>query len=150
METSFAKVLLFAGFAAIGNAIFVYGQRSAAISPNPYLFMCGSVAICAIMFIAASLLVSSSDSIAYLRTNWWQIFISATGFFITFIGFYLMYSRVGAQSYTVYAVLSILTTSVFVGMFIFREDFNFYHIISVGFSILAVCFFGYAQLKNIS
>jgi len=150
METTFAKVLFFAGFAAIGNAIFVYGQRTAGISPNPFLFMSGAVTLCALFFIIASLLSNSTDSISYLQQSLWPITISAVGFFITFIGFYLMYSRVGAQSYTVYAVLSILTTSVIVGMIIFRETFNIYHVTSVGFAILAVCFFGYGQMKNIS
>ena len=147
METSIFKVLVFSGIAALGNAIYVYGQRSAVVSSNPFLFMAGAVTLCAFMFVIASLLSGTSTTTIYLKQNYWPITISAVGFFITFIGFYLMYSRVGANSYTVYAVLSILTTSVGVGMIIYREPINLYHVISILFALLAVGFYGYAQFK---
>ena len=85
--------------------------------------------------------------VSYLSNNLIPVIIGGVGFFITFVGFYLMYSRVGANSYAVYASLSIITTSVGVGMILFREPFNGYHIISVFFAILAVCFFGYGQFR---
>jgi drug/metabolite transporter (DMT)-like permease len=147
MESAIYKVIIFAGVAAIGNAIFVFGQRSSTVSSNPFLFMTGSVTLCAALFIVAALMSDNSESIAYLKQNVGPIIIAAIGFFITFIGFYLMYSRVGAHSYTVYAVLSILTTSVFVGMVIFRESFNAYHVASIGLAVMAVFFYAYGQLK---
>lgn len=147
MEASIFKVFVFSGIAALGNAIYVYGQRSAVVSGNPFLFMAGAVTLCAFMFVIASLLSGASATTIYLKQNYWPITISAVGFFITFIGFYLMYSRVGANSYTVYAVLSILTTSVGVGMIIYREPINLYHVISILFALLAVGFYGYAQFK---
>ena len=150
MESTIYKVIIYAGLAAIGNAIFVFGQRSSTVSSNPFLFMTGAVTLCAIMFIVASTLSDNSQTTVYLKQNAWPIIIAAIGFFITFIGFYLMYSRVGAHSYTVYAVLSILTTSVFVGMVIFRESFNGYHLASIGLAVLAVFFYGYGQLKMAS
>ena len=142
-----SKVFVFAGLAALGNAIFVYGQRSAAVSPNPYLYMTAAIFVCLIMFMAAALISNSGELSDYISNNRLPIIIGGIGFFITFIGFYLMYSRVGANSYVVYACLSILTTSVGVGMIIFREPFNQYHLIAIFFAILAVCFFGYAQYK---
>ncbi len=150
MESAIYKVIIFAGLAAIGNAIFVFGQRSSTASSNPFLFMTAAVTLCATLFIVAALLSDNSGSTAYLKQNVWPIVISAVGFFITFIGFYLMYSRVGAHAYTVYAVLSILTTSVFVGMVIFRESFNAYHAASIGMAVLAVLFYGYGQFKMAS
>ena len=147
MESTIYKVIIFAGLAAIGNAIFVYGQRSSTVSSNPFLFMTGAITLCAIMFIVATLLSDNSATTAYIKQNSWPIVISAIGFFLTFIGFYLMYSRVGAHAYTVYAVLSILTTSVVVGMIIFRESFNAYHVASIGLAVLAVFFYGYGQFK---
>ena len=39
MEASIYQVLIFAGIAALGNAVYVYGQRSALVSANPFLFM---------------------------------------------------------------------------------------------------------------
>ena len=150
MESTIYKVIIFAGLAAIGNAIFVYGQRSSTVSSNPYLFMTAAVTLCAIIFMVAALLSDNSGTTVYLKQNLWPIIISAIGFFLTFIGFYLMYSRVGAHAYTVYAVLSILTTSVVVGMVIFRESFNAYHVASIGLAVLAVFFYGYGQFKMTS
>jgi drug/metabolite transporter (DMT)-like permease len=147
MESTIYKIILFAGLAAIGNAIFVFGQRSSTVSPNPFLFMTGAVTLSAVMFIVAAFLSDNNETTAYLKQNSWPIIISAIGLFATFIGFYLMYSRVGAHTYTVYAVLSILTTSVFVGMVIFRESFNAYHVASIGLAILSVFFYGYGQFK---
>ena len=147
MDASIIKVLIFTGIAALGNAIYVFGQRSAVVSTNPFLFMAGAVTLCAFFFVTASLISGTSTTTDYLKQNWWPVTISAVGFFITFIGFYLMYSRVGANSYTVYAVLSILTTSVGVGIIIFREPFNLYHVISILFALLAVVFYGYGQYK---
>jgi drug/metabolite transporter (DMT)-like permease len=150
MESTIYKVIIYAGLAAIGNAIFVFGQRSSTVSSNPFLFMTAAVSLCAVMFIVAAIFSDNSGNAAYLKQNSWPIVISAIGFFVTFIGFYLMYSRVGAHSYTVYAVLSILTTSVFVGMVIFRESFNVYHVGSIGLAVLAVFFYGYGQFKMTS
>lgn len=150
MESSIYKIIIYAGLAAIGNAIFVFGQRSSTVSSNPYLFMTAAVTLCAIMFIVAALLSDNSGTTVYLKQNMWPIIISAVGFFLTFIGFYLMYSRVGAHTYTVYAVLSILTTSVFVGMVIFRESFNTYHVASIGLAVLSVFLYGYGQFKMAS
>ena len=142
-----SKIFLYAGLAAIGNAIFVYGQRSATTSSNPFLYMSGAILVCLILFTGASLMSDSTERGTYLGNNVIPVIIGGVGFFITFVGFYLMYSRVGANSYAVYASLSIITTSVGVGMLIFREPFNLYHVISVFLAILAVCFFGYGQLR---
>ena len=141
------KVFIFAGIAAIGNAIFVYGQRSATVSPNPFLYMTGAILVCLLLFLLATLLSADGEKSTYLSNNALPIVIGGIGFFITFVGFYLMYSRVGANSYTVYATLSILTTSVGVGLFVFREPFNQYHIIAMALAILAVCFFGSGQYR---
>ena len=142
-----SKIFIFAGIAAIGNAIFVYGQRSATVSPNPYLYMTAAIFVCLIMFIMASLISNNGELFSYLTDNKLPIIIGGVGFFVTFVGFYLMYSRVGANSYVVYACLSIITTSVGVGMVIFREPFNQYHLIAIFFAILAVCSFGYGQYR---
>jgi drug/metabolite transporter (DMT)-like permease len=150
MESAIYKVIIYAGLAATGNAIFVFGQRSSTISSNPFLFMTAAVSLCAAMFIVAAIFSDNSGNVVYLKQNIGPIVISAIGFFVTFIGFYLMYSRVGAHAYTVYAVLSILTTSVFVGMVIFRELFNGYHVSSIGLAVLVVFFYGYGQLKMTS
>ena len=83
----------------------------------------------------------------YLQENVRFVIISGVGFFLTFVGFYLMYTQHGAASYIVYALLSILTTSIIVGLVIFREPFNKYHVISGCLAVGAILFYGLGQSK---
>ena len=68
-DTVMHKVFLFAGLAAIGNAIFVYGQRSSTISANPFIYMFGAILVCLIMFATATWLSGGNDRMAYLDNN---------------------------------------------------------------------------------
>lgn len=139
------KALLFAGIAAIGNALFVYGQRRAATANNPFIFMTGAVLVCSILFVAVSMIFRTREEISYLSSNLPSVIISGFGFFITFIGFYLLYSQYGAVYYVVYAVLSIITTSVGVGILIFREPINLYQVGALVLAVLAIVLFSYGQ-----
>lgn len=137
------KALIFAGIAALGNALFVYGQRRAPIAQNPFLFTAGAVLVCTLTFIAASLIFGTQDDLGYLSNHRSSILISGLGFFITFVGFYLLYSRFGAVYYAVYAALSIMTTSVGVGVILYKESLNYYQITAMFLAILAVVLFSY-------
>jgi drug/metabolite transporter (DMT)-like permease len=139
------KALLFAGIAAIGNALFVYGQRKSAAANNPFIFMTGAVIVCSILFVVASTLFRTKDELAYLSSNLQSVITSGVGFFITFIGFYLLYSQFGAIYYVVYAVLSIITTSLVVGILIFKEPFTPYQAGALILAILAIALFSYGQ-----
>jgi drug/metabolite transporter (DMT)-like permease len=139
------KALLFAGIAATGNALFVYGQRRANIANNPFIFTAGAVVVCSILFAAVAIVFRTEQDINYLSTNLPSIVASGVGFLITSIGFYLLYSQYGAVYYVVYAVLSMITTSIGVGIVIFREPFNQYQIGALILAVLAVVMFGYGQ-----
>ncbi|MCJ7703467.1 MAG: EamA family transporter [Anaerolineales bacterium] len=139
------KAFLFAGIAAIGNAFFVYGQKKAAVSNNPFIFTAGAVFICTLAFIAAGFLFRGPGDLGYLSKNWSSILISGIGFFITFLGFYLLYSRFGAVYYALYAALSIITTSLGVGVLVYKEPINIYQICALILSILAITLFSYGQ-----
>ncbi len=141
------KSFFFAGIAAIGNAVFVYGQRGSGQSNNPFLFICGAVSICTLLFLTASFIYKTNSDIPYIISNYRNILISGIGFFITFIGFYLLYSRFGASYYIVYAVLSIITTSIGVGVICYKEPFNIYHLGALFLAILSICFYSYGQYK---
>ncbi len=141
------NALLFALLAAVGNAIFVYGQRGSSQSQNPFLFTLCSISICCLLFLGASSLYKTPDDMSYVINNYGNILISGVGFFVTFIGFFLLYSRYGASYYSLYAVLSILTTSIVVGMILYREPFNIYHIGSVCSALLTVFLFWCGQMR---
>ena len=144
-DNGMPKALLFAGIAAIGNALFVYGQRRAATANNPFIFSTGAVIVCSILFVAVTMIFRTKGEIDYLSNNSRSVILSGVGFFITFIGFYLLYSQYGAVYYVVYAVLSIITTSVGVGIVIFREPFNPYQVGALVLAILAIVIFSYGQ-----
>ena len=139
------KALLFAGIAAIGNALFVFGQRKSTTATNPFIFMTGAVIVCSILFITISTIFRKGDEFSYFSTNLQSVITSGVGFLITFIGFYLLYSQFGAVYYVVYAVLSIITTSLVVGVLIFREPFNAYQAAALILALLAIALFSYGQ-----
>ncbi len=141
------NALMFALLAAVGNAIFVFGQRGADQSENPFLFTLFSVGVCTVLFFGASYIFKTPADMDYVVSNYRNILISGVGFFITFIGFFLLYSRYGASYYIVYAVLSIITTSIIVGIVIFREPFNIYHLGAVCSAMLTVFLFWCGQMK---
>jgi drug/metabolite transporter (DMT)-like permease len=97
------------------------------------------------LFVALAMIFLTKQEINYLSNNLQSVIISGVGFFITFIGFYLLYSQYGAVYYVVYAVLSIITTSVGVGIVIFREPFNQYQVGALVLAILAIVMFSYGQ-----
>lgn len=142
------KPLLFALLAASGNALFVYGQRGAQHSSNPFVFMLFAVGVCGVLFLTATLAWQSGDALAYAGANAWHILLGGVGFFFTFLGFYLLYSTYGASQYALYAVLSILTTSLGVGVLIYREPLNAYQALAMLLAVAAIALWTYGRAQN--
>jgi drug/metabolite transporter (DMT)-like permease len=135
------KALLFACIAAIGNAIFVLGQKKSVQSANPFVFLASSLSLCVIFLIIAGGFFPAPSFRTFLDTNWKACLIAASGLFITYLGFYLLYTRFGASYYTLYAVISIVTTSILVGIFLLKEPFNIYYFVSIVCAVLTIIFF---------
>ena len=142
------KPLLFATLAAVGNALYVYGQRGVAAPQNPFLFVFGATAVCLILLSAASLVYRTNSDITYISNNLGMIAISGLGFFLTFVGFFLLYTSYGATQYALYAVISILTTSVGVGVLIYKEDLNIYKSAAMLLAMAAIVLFTYGNSKG--
>ncbi len=141
------KVFLFALLAAVGNALFVYGQRGSQTAENPFVFLLATLVLCTSFFGLSTLLNKAPMDTGYLSVNLKFIVLSAIGFYFTFVGFYWLYSQQGATNYMVYALLSILTTSIGVGLILFREPFNRYHVISGLLAVAAILIYGLGQHK---
>jgi len=134
-------LLIYALIAAIGNAFFAYGQKKATVS-NSLLFVGLSAIVCIIItFSVMPLLEKDISLLPLLKENWSMIIISGVGLSLTYIGFNLLYSNFGASSYIYYAVLSIITTSIIVGIVIFKEKINIYHILSIVTAITTIALF---------
>ena len=141
------KIFLYAFIAAIGNALFVYGQRGSSTADNPFLFLLITLSVCITLFAIFTLTHKAPVDPQYLVDNVRYIIISGVGFFVTFVGFYWLYNQQGATNYIVYALLSILTTSIGVGLIIFREPFNKFHVISGILAVSAILFYGLGQSR---
>ena len=137
--------LFFASVAAAGNALFAFGQRKSVPVEHPFLFIIGALLVCLGLFSAVSLFLPKPDISSFVKVNHQWILVSGLGFSLTFVGFYFLYSRYGASHYAVYAVLSIITTSIIVGVIVLREPFNLYHLLSIIMAIAAVVLFAIGQ-----
>ena len=150
IKTSIFLAIFFASISAIGNAMFAFGQKKSTLSTNPFIFLICTLVVCMLLFLIAYLVSPQIKIGAFIKLNFIWFTISGVGFFLTFIGFYFLYTRFGTSYYSLYAVLSILTTAIIVGIVIFRETFNFYHGLSVLTAFLTILFFYLGSLKAFS
>ena len=139
--SSLLGVIFFATIGALGNAMFAAGQKKVIIEEGPLSYMVLTSIICVILAVIIAPFIGSSRYDVVFKENWAWIIAGGVGLFFTYLGFYLLYSRYGTSSYVVYAVLSILTTSLIVGLFLFKETFNSYHWAAFVFALITVVLF---------
>lgn len=139
--------IAFATIAAMGNAMFALGQRKSAGVENGLLFV-GISALVAVLFaFVFAPLVGVFAIGKTLKWNWGAVLLSGVGLFLTYLGFNLLYSKYGASQYALYAVISIITTTIIVGILWLQEPVNLYHGIAIALAIAAVVFFSIGQSK---
>lgn len=112
---SFANLLLAATIAAVGNALFVIGQRYGAGIDHRLTLTTLGASVAVLLSAAIAPLFGAPGYAAALRRSWPAIGLSGIGLFLTYVGFNVMYARYGASRYVVYAVLSVLSTTLVVG-----------------------------------
>ena len=142
------SALLFASVAAVGNALFAFGQKKSVVADHPFIFLISSLTVCMVLFSVTSFLLPKPEISSFVRDNYLWVLISGLGFYLTLSGFYFLYSRYGASHYVIYAVFSIVTTSIIMGSIILRETFNLYHFLSVIMAIVTVVLFTIGQVKS--
>ncbi|CCG41312.1 membrane hypothetical protein [Magnetospirillum molischianum DSM 120] len=140
--------VLFALIAAVGNAIFAYGQKQSSGEANGLLFVGASALVAVLLSVAASPLLGRFDPISLIKSDLRPILIGGAGLFLTYLGFNLLYTRFGASHYVLYAALSILTTTLVVGGLILREPMNIYHFVAIVLAIAAVVLFTLGQARS--
>ena len=137
--------LLLALLAAIGNGFFAYSQRSASGVDNSFVFITITLMVCIFACILAAPLFGPVNYLQTIRNNInWGI-IGGLGLFLTYIGFNLLYSKYGAANYILYAVLSIITTTVIVGGIVLKENLNMYHWLAVITALITVGLYSYGN-----
>lgn len=140
--------LLFALVAAVGNALFAFGQKKSAVADHPFIFIISVLVVCLALFAVISFFLPKPEISTFIKDNYRWVLISGQGFCLVFIGFYFLYSRYGASHYVIYAVLSIITTSIIVGIIVLKESFNLYHFLSIITAIMTVVLFTIGQIKS--
>ncbi len=133
--------IAFALIAAMGNAMFALGQKKALGMDNPFAFISVAAIVCVLLTLLGTPLFGTANYQKVIAQNGGWAILSGIGLFLTYLGFNLLYTRYGASYYTLYAVLSIITTSLGVGVFFFKEAFNTYHWMALLAAIIAIVLF---------
>ncbi len=144
----FLGPFIFALIAAIGNAFFALGQKKAGTSGHPVLFMVFTLLVSIASVLSLSWMFPKMELSKFLQFNYKWFTISGIGFTATFLGFYFLFNKYGTSYYTLYAVLSILTTSILVGLVFFREDFNWYYAMAILTALSTIFFFYLGSTKT--
>jgi drug/metabolite transporter (DMT)-like permease len=142
------KPLLLALVASFGNAIFIYCQRASPPAHNQFLFSVGTLASALVWCSLAAYVMRTEFDYAYVRISWQYMVFSGLGVFVTFIGFYLLHTQFGASQYSLVAVSSIFTVSIFVGVLLFQESFNWIQVLATLMAIGAIILFAIGRSLN--
>lgn len=130
----------FALFAAIGNVFYVLGSRKTTDAPNPMLFTFVAMTVGLALFLAAWLAFGTRGTGEFLRRSGGWAVLAGVGIFMTFYGFYLLYSRFDTSYYALFVVSSLLLTTA-TGTWLLRESLNGYGIASIIAALASVAFF---------
>lgn len=139
--------LIYAFIAAFGNALFAAGQKKAVGVENGLSFIVSAAAIAVVLIVVAAQIMGSPNYIDTWKSHWPWILLSGVGLFFVYIGFNLLYAKYGASYYVLYAVLSIVTTSVLVGVVYYKETFNMYHWAALILSLITVVLFSIGEAQ---
>lgn len=135
------NALLLACFAAIGNALVTIGQKKAEHFENPFYFGAISLALAAIALLCISAFFPHQGIIKYVSQNIHWMALSALGLVLLNVFLYFLYRLHGINSYTLYSMLAIVTTSLCASIWIFHERMNTYYWLSVCFALITIlCF----------
>ena len=121
------SLLLFAFIGALGNSMFAASQKKAIALGNSLAFLVISIFVSFILALIVAPLSGPTKYMTIIKQSWMWVVVGGIGLFLTFLGFNLLYTNFGTSSYMLYAVMSIITTSIIVSVVIFKETFNFYH-----------------------
>ena len=145
MSLKFLIPFSFALIAAFGNVLFVLGNRKVGHAANPFFFTATAMAVCLALYFLGTAVFGLRGSGEFLRRNLLWCSVSGVGMFLTFWGFHLLYTRYDTSYYSLFSVVSILLTTIVLGIFILREQLNLYGIISIAAAVVSIVFFGLSK-----
>lgn len=139
--TSYLIPFVLALIAAIGNAVVTLGQKKATAYEHPFLFGAFSLLFASIVLFCISFVYTIRNATEYITTNIPWFMTAGIGLVLLNIFLYLLYREYGAAYYTLYAMLAIVTTSIILATWVFKENMNIYYWVSLGMAVLTIVFF---------
>lgn len=139
--------VLFASIAAIGNAMFALAQKQSSSVENGLLFIGASAVVAFSLSLLCAPFLGPVDIGATLKNHTAPVLLSGIGLFLTYLGFNLLYSRFGASFYVLYAALSIITTTVVIGIVWLNEPVNGFRVAAIALAVAAVVLFSLGSSK---
>lgn len=146
MSLKFLIPFSFALIAALGNVFFVFGNRKVGHASNPFFFTATTMAVCLTLYLIGTTVFGLRGSQEFLRRNILWCSVSGVGMFMTFLGFYLLYSRFDTSYYALFAVTSVLLTTIVLGALILGERINLYGGVSIAAAVVSIVFFGLSKM----
>lgn len=143
-----AGALLFAFIAALGNALFVASQKKAVGIDNGLAFIVYAVAIAFVLILMTAPLIGTPNYLYTIKTNPAWVISGGVALCMTYVGFNLLYANYGASYYILFAVMSIITTTIITGVIFFRESLNIFHWSSLFFALVTVTLFSIGSAKG--
>ncbi len=136
--------------ASIGNAIVTIGQKKASSFSNPFFFGAFSLLFASVTLFIIAMFFGTKGLGNYVYVNGKWFATTGVGLVFLNIFLYFLYRNYGAAYYTLYSILAIATTSIFVAIYMFDERINIYYWISLIFALLTIMFFmkGKSSLSN--
>lgn len=132
---------LLALIAALGNAIVTIGHKNASNYDNPFFFGAISLLMASLGLFAIAFFYKTEHLYQYVVGNLKWFALAGLGMLILNVFLYFLYRGYGANSYTLYAILAIITTSIGVSVFYYNERMNMYYLTSLIFAVITVLFF---------
>ena len=128
--------------------MFALGQKNSAGVKNGFSFLAMAATVAVILIYMSAPIMGAYDLGNIARDNWKSIVLSGAGLFLTYLGFNLLYTRFGVSYYILYAVLSIITTTIVIGIIWLKEPVNIYQTVAIVLAIGAVVLFSIGQSKG--
>ncbi|MGP1561583.1 MAG: hypothetical protein ACTTIC_05780 [Helicobacteraceae bacterium] len=132
--------IVFASIAAVGNAIFALAQSKNAGAAGSLVFVSLSVLVAAVFGFLAAFIFGEFNAVAVFKQHYKAVFLSGFGLFLVYVGFNLLYSS-GVSSYILYAVISIFTTTIIVGILWLGEPISVQKIAAIILALASVVLF---------
>jgi drug/metabolite transporter (DMT)-like permease len=132
---------LLAMVASIGNALVTIGQKKATPFSNPFFFGAFSLLFASATLFIAAMFFGTKGLTSYIYVNGKWFATTGFGLVLLNIFLYFLYRNYGAAYYTLYSILAIATTSIFVAIYLFNEKMNVSYWISLTFALLTIIFF---------